>query len=205
MNDSKNIYFYLTAVLAFLIPVPGRFVFAFYLLILFDFQILFLTLIFHGIDKLKLGGLKEPILIFSLIFLSVLYKQLLYIFCPIAAITLGFCIYLPSLSTFTISFFFGRRDRTFSTHLAENMKACGVNSLICAVLYIFRDLIGYGTLTLPAFKKIVYLTLPFSADKVYAGAFFATIPGGLVLCSVILALYIFVTKKFDIIAHTGKY
>ncbi|MBQ3670633.1 MAG: hypothetical protein II921_04045 [Treponema sp.] len=203
MNDNKKIYFYITSILAFFIPIPGRFVFAFYALILFNLQILLLTLIFHGVDKLKIGGLKEPVLIFSIIFLTILYKQFLYIVCPVVAITLGFCIYLPSISTFTIMFFFGKRVNSLTKHLINNMGTCAYNSLTCLVLFLLRDALGYGTLTLPGWKRIIYVHLPFLSGTSHAGAFLATIPGALVLFSVLLAGYIFVKQRFDIIARKG--
>lgn len=203
MNDSKKIYFYITAILALFIPLPGRFVFAFYILLLFDLQIFLLTLVFHGANKLKIGGLKEPVLIFSIIFLTILYKQFLYIVCPVVAITLGFCIYLPSISTYTITFFFGKKVNSLSKHLFNNMRACGYNTLTCLVLFMMRDLIGYGTLTLPGWKRIIYLKFPFALENTHAGAFFSTIPGALLFLSVCLAIYIFFKKKIHIIAQKG--
>ena len=81
------------------------------------------------------------------------------------------------------------------------MIECAYNTFFCLLIFFFRDLVGFGTLTLPGWRRIIYLHLPFSGESAYAGAFFATIPGGLTLFSIILAVYIYVSRKFDIISR----
>ena len=203
MDGNKTLYFCITTALSLFVPAPGRFVFAFYLLLLFNLQIFLLTLLFHGVDRLRIGALKEPVAIFSVVFLTVLYKQLLYAVCPLAALTLGFCAYLPSISVYTLTFFFGRREGGLAARLSGNMRACAVVSAVCAVLFLLRDLLGYGTLTLPGWRRIVYLRLPFAPGRAHAGAFLSTIPGALVFLSVLLAAFLFCRRKLDAVARAG--
>ncbi|MBQ7159304.1 MAG: hypothetical protein IJS09_07790 [Treponema sp.] len=203
MKD-KNIYFYGAAALALIVPVPGRFAFGVLLALLFVIQIVTGVLMCHLVAILKLDDLKNVLVSVALIAVTVFYKQLLILFCPIAAFTLGFLIFLPALSAVIIEFSFKENDMPLIEDLREKVMRILVFISCMLGIYLFRDIVGFGTLTLPAFNKIATIHL-FSAkpDTTYASSFLATISGAFVIVAVILAGYIIVKKQFDRIERQG--
>ena len=201
MKDSNKIYFYIAASLAFLIPVPGRFVYGLLLMILFNIQMATITLLFHAIHHMQLAEMRNAILALTIVGLSIFYKQILIIICPIAALTLGYCIFLPTLVAVVIDFFFLDYKKGLKKHLASNMIKSAFMTIFLLLFVFFRDVVGYGTITLPGWKQIIVLHLPYNLESASASVFLATIPGSLVLISALLALYIFVLKKFKILSN----
>ena len=204
MKD-RDIYYYGAATLALVVPVPGRLAFGILLVLLFNIQVVTGVMFCHLVSLLKLSDLKNVLVAAVLIAVTVFYKQLLILFCPVAAFTLGFLIFLPALSSIVIEFSF--KDN--SEVMVEDLKKKSIRNLIFSILmlvvYFFRDIVGFGTLTLPAVNKIVTIHL-FSGQPgtTYASSFVATIPGAFVLVSLILAGYIFVKKQFDRIERLGE-
>ena len=106
MLNKNKIYFYVASNLAMLIPLPGRFAFAVFVAIQFNLQMILLTLLSDAVKRLKLESLKTSILLLETVAFTILFKLLLVIYCPIAALTLGFCIYLPALTPIMMMFIF---------------------------------------------------------------------------------------------------
>ena len=204
MTDNKRIYFYIAANLSFLIPIPGRFAYALIMLIIFNVQMATITLLFHAIHRLQLASMRNSLLTLTIISLSIFYKQLLTIFCPIASLTLGYCIFLPTLASVIIDFFFLDYEHGVRGHLVTNMKRSAFMSVFALFFFLIRDLFGYGTLTLPAWKHILVFRLPYNPESAGASVFLATVPGSLCLIAGMLAVYIFVMKKIRIMAHSPK-
>lgn len=199
MKNSKLVYYFIASSLAILVPVPGRLAYGIIVLVLFNMQMLFTSFIFHAVEHLKLQFLRNSIITFSLIAITIFYRQILIIYCPIAAFTLGFCIYLPALTSVVIEFFFTEYQKGVKKHSLFTMKKSLSISAFCIVYFLFRDIAGFGTVTLPAWKKIVVFHLPFNLETTDASIFLATIPGSLVLISVILCVYIIFNKKMQMV------
>ncbi len=199
MKDSKLAYYYIASSLAILVPVPGRLAYGIFVLFLFNIQMFSVSFVFHAVEHMNLQALKNSIIAFALIAITVFYKQLLVIFCPPAALTLGFCIYLPALTSAVIEFFFTEYQKGIKAHVFSTMKKSLAMSAFCLVCFLLRDVVGFGTVTLPSWKKIAVFHLPFATQSVGASVFAATIPGSLVLISVLLSLFIFFNKKMKFI------
>ncbi|WP_296322430.1 hypothetical protein [Treponema sp. UBA3813] len=202
MIDNKKIYLYIATNLALLIPVPGRFAYALILLVIFNIQTACMTLIFHGIYHVNLANMRNAILSLAVIAITIFCKQLLVIFCPVAALTLGYCIFLPALASVIIEFFFLNYDYGLKNHLRSNMKKSYFITLFALVFFLIRDIFGYGTLTFPGWKHLIVIHFPYNTNSAYASSFIATIPGSLVLISALLALYIFLLRKLRIFANS---
>lgn len=203
MANNKKIYFYIASSLAMLIPVPGRFVYAIFMLLIFNVQMLSLTLLFHAINHLKLEYLKNSILVVEIVAITILFKQILSIICPVVALTLGFCIYLPTLTSVVLEFFFLDYSKGVKKHTLLNMRKSLLMSLFSLAYFFMRDIFGYGTITLPAWKRIIYIYLPFKAESTSASIFFATIPGSLAIIAVVLALYLKFKHKMLILDNSS--
>lgn len=199
MKDNRLTYYYIASSLAILVPVPGRFAYGLIVLFLFNIQMLFVSLLFHAVEHLSLQVLRNSIFAFVLIASTVLYRQILIIFCPVAALTLGFCIYLPALTSAVIEFFFTEYKKGVKAHVFLTMKKSLAMSAFCLVCFLFRDIVGFGTITFPAWKKILVFHLPYNLNSTGSSVFLATIPGCLVLLSVLLNIYIIFCKKMKTI------
>lgn len=199
MKDSRLTYYYIASSLAILVPVPGRFAYGIILLVLFNIQMLLTSFVFHAVEHLNLQVLRNSIIAFALVAITVFFKQVLIIFCPVAALTLGFCIYLPALTSAVIEFFFAEYKKGVKKHAFLTLKKSLIMSAFCLLIFLLRDIVGFGTITFPLWKKIAVFHFPFNPDSVSASIFFATIPGSLVFISVILSFYIFFCKKMNMI------
>lgn len=203
MNDKKKIYLYIAANLAFLIPVPGRFAYALIMAVLFNLQMAAITMIFHAIHRTNLANLQNSVLSLMIISLGIVFKQLLIIVCPVAALTLGFCIYLPTLASVIIEFFFLDYEHGLKGHLIDKAKKTLALSAFMLLIFLIRDMLGYGTITFPGWKRLIVVHLFENSDIGGASVFLATIPGCLVLISALISFYIFVSKKLHILANAS--
>ncbi|MBQ0052580.1 MAG: hypothetical protein KBT11_11055 [Treponema sp.] len=204
MKNGKEIYYYIASSLAMLVPVPGRFAYGIFVIVLFNIQMVLISMLVHGIEKLNLSVLKNAIISLTLIAITILYKQILTLICPIAALTLGFCIYLPALTSAVIEFFFSDYEKGMKKHLAVTLKKSSKLSACVLVYYLLRDLIGYGTLTLPSWKTLFVLHLPYNPESTQASMFMATIPGSLVFIAILLTFYIIYRKKMEIYRNSKE-
>ena len=202
MSEQKKIYFYIAANLAMLIPVPGRLAYAIIILLIFNIQMIATTMLFHAIHRMNLANMRNSLLALTIIALGVLYKQLVIIFCPIVALTLSYCIFLPTLASVIIEFFFLSYEHGVKTHLMLSIKKSCLMSVFALIFFLVRDIVGYATITFPGWKNLVVIHLPYNPESTGIGVFFATIPGSLCFMTLLLALYIFMAKKINIFINS---
>lgn len=204
MSNNNKTYFYIAANLAMFVPVPGRMAYGIILILLFNIQMLFVTLLLHALRHMNLTNLRNTLVAIEIIAFTILYKQLLIIFCPVIALTLGFAIYLPTLSSIAFEFFFLKEFDRLKVHFVEILKMCGIITLNTIVYFLLRDLIGFGTLTLPAWKRMIVFNLPYNLETTSAGVFFATVPGSLCLLSILLVFLAYIRTRFSILKTLPK-
>lgn len=202
MKD-RHIYFYVAAALTVVVPVPGRLAFGLLMLVLFNVQIMTGVLIGHLTARLRLDDLKNVIVSVDLVAVTILFKQLVIFVCPVAALTLGFSFYLPALASAVIEFSYKNAVPSLAADIKEQAVRNAVFSAVAFGIYVVRDIVGFGTITFPAWRSICVVHLPRVAQTTAAGAFVATIPGAFVLVAVLLALYLFVTGQFAAIRRAG--
>lgn len=200
MTERSRVYFFIAAALSLLVPVPGRLAHVIVLLVLLNAQMVLVTLSFHGINALGLRSMRNVLLVLVLITTTILYKQLLVAVSPMFAMTLGFCLYLPALSTVAIDFFFEKREERLLVHLRDSMAKGLQISAGALVYFLFREAVGYGTISFPAFPGMAVVRLPFTIP---GGVFFATIPGNLALIAVLLAALVYARRKLGIAANAA--
>lgn len=204
MNDTKaqrsSIYFHIAAMLSILVPVPGLFAYGVLVLVLFNIQMASVTLFYHLVNRMRIENFRNILVAFEIIFVTVLYKQLLIVICPVAALSLGFSLYLPALSAVAISFFFDRNDSRLGEHLAASMSRSVLVTAYSLVYFLIREIVGYATFSVPGNGGIIVFHLPFFGKPTGAGVFLATVPGALALVAVSLLLVIFVRQKLGIVA-----
>ena len=194
----NNLYVFVAASLALFVPAPGRFAFGIILILFLNITMLFGTLFRKLICVLKLDNLQSVLVAMMLVCISMAAKLVLSLYCPIYALTLGFLLYLPALSSFLIGYFFDPSREKISVELAENMSQCLRVSTIAIVLFLLRDMFGYGTITLPARESLLCFYLPARKFFMQAGDFIASIPGTLVLVGLLIVFQNHISRKFRI-------
>lgn len=202
---NKSTYIFISAYLALLIPTPGRFVYGLTLML----ELLLLTcvglLINALINKLKLEKIRTVIFMTTMVSFTVLYRQLFIIWQTELALTLGYLFYLPAVSLFTIGLLYKENDKS----MAQRAKYCFTNvSIFCLIgllLFLFRDIAGYGTFTFFGANHMIYEKVLFGGNDTGIFTFFASIPGALVLAGVFLFVWTIIKNKFLIVGKGETY
>ena len=198
----KAISIYMAATCAIVIVCPGRLVcgivIALELCILMLFGLLFRTLL----SKLRMENMMQSTMLVFVVFLTLLYKQILCLLMPELALQMSFIIFLPSISTFTTVFLLEEDVPSMSVIIKNDMVSAGLFACYVIVISLIRDVLGFGTLTLPYYGKQIELVL-FKSENISALTFLATIPGAIVLTALFLSGFIYVEKKFNIIRKAG--
>ena len=184
----KNLYFvFIAASFALLATAPGRLAYGLPLALELFLLSVSATAFNSLTRKFGLGDLQEILSLSFIIFMATLYKQILVLFSPVIALTLSFLVYIPAASAFLLAEVFSSPSPSVSDNARLSAKA-GAFSLL---FFLFRDVLGYGTISLPVAGGIKELLL-FNAYDTGFLSFFATIPGSLLILifcmSLLLAL-----------------
>ena len=196
--SKKDIYFFLAAIISVLIPVPAHF--AYILFILFNLNVI--VLVGTGakilIRKLSLGNLDKPLLLVFIVSLTIIMKQLIVFYSPIIALTLSFAVYITPFASFLIGDLISNDTEDARELFKSNEIAIGKFTLAALLISMLREILAYGTLSLPARNGIIILKTIFNKFGLYS-FFWGTIPGMFIIIGVILAVVMFVQRKFEIV------
>lgn len=197
----NNMFFYLTAYLALLIPAPGRFVYGFTLM-----TEVFLLSIIGGlsvllIEKIKFDQLKSTLFILILVAFSILFRQILIIINSQVALTLGFVVFFPPVSLFIINILFTLKTEKFLVQFRHRIVKMLIFTLGGMMIFLIRDILGYGTFTFFGKNHFIYEKVLFDSNKIGVFSLLASIPGVLVILGIIYFLFIQFSKKFEILKN----
>jgi len=199
---NRHIYIFIAASLAILVPTPGRFAYGLILVLLLNFMMAFGILFRKLIEILKLEEFQTVLISVFLIFLTIISKNIITFISPVMALVLSFAIFMPPVSAFMIGALYEKTKQPLLDDMYINMKETGYFSIIALLFYTFRDIAGYGTFTLPCHNGIKEFVL-FEGSKLDSlGAFWASIPGALVLVSLLYILFNLLLKKMEIANNT---
>lgn len=202
---NKSIFIYIAAYLAIIIPTPGRFVYG--VTLMFELVLLMLlgTLISNLIEKTIIKELKTVIMLFSLISITTIYRQIFVLIQPEVILTLGYLIYIVPSSLFLIGYLFNNENKEFIDVLKINMIQVTKFALCGLLFFLLRDIAGYGTFTFFGAKHQIFEKVIFSTDNIGVFSFIATIPGGLVLSSCIIFLHLMIRSKINILQKADRF
>lgn len=195
----KSTYFYFAAALAILIPVPGRFAFGVIMLLLFNFLILCGVLFHHALLYLNLKEMRNILLAIEQVALVIFFKQLLILYCPVIALNLGFLMYLSAFSSGIILYVYRETPPRLALDLQCNLGKSAIFSAFAAAFFLIRDIVGYGTITFPLWRKIGCLALPTTEGLAATGSLVATIPGAFMLLGLVFLAFLLTHRKFTAI------
>lgn len=198
----RAISIYMAATCAIVIVCPGRLVcgvvIALELCILMLFGLLFRALL----SKFNLENMMQSSMLVFIVFLTILYKQLLILLMPELALQLSFVLYLPSISTFTTVFLMEKEIPSIKELLKKDLVSAGMFAFYVMAVSFVRDIFGYGTISLPAYGRQFELVL-FNPERISSLSFLATIPGALILTALFLSGFLFMENKFNILKKAG--
>ena len=201
----KNTFFkYLPLHLALLIPIPGRFVFGFTIVIENLLLTLVGTLINSLINKLKLRTLRTVILLITLFSTTIFFRQILVVTYTEIALTLGFFIFLPPVSLFLIQILYSDLKASLPIRLKENLIQSSFFSFNALLVFLFRDIAGYGTFTFFSKNHMFFEKVLFKSDSVGIFSFFATLPGAMILTDGILFCDLYIHEKIKIVKRVER-
>ncbi len=184
------------------IAAPGRF----YVGLLLSLEILFLmivvTLFRFFIGFIKLKNLEAISLCTFIVSCAMFFKEFLAFLMPAMALQLSFVIFLPAVSTFPLCFLLDDKERSVKETLRLNIVPIAISSGYVICISFLRDILGYGTITFPSFGKVIEIVI-FKGERITLLSFIATIPGALLLSSVLLMVYLLFEKKIDILKKVG--
>lgn len=200
---NKYLYYIFTSIsFALLIAAPGRF--AFGLVLCFELFFLIITgfLFSFILKRFQLNEMNSIITVIGLVFSTVLYKQIIMLLFPIIALQLSFVFYLPAVTSYMIGIVYKNVNSSTKISLVENLKITMFFTVLALIFYLLRDVIGYGTITIPSAYGISEYAV-FPPDFFSCGILFTSIPGSLVLVSVAILVFVFIQNKFNIIERAG--
>lgn len=199
----SNIFMFIAICLAVFMPFPSRFGYGIIAVLSMNFYMLIVCLVGKLIEKIKLSSLRPVCVLFTLVCTAVFFRQLVIFYSPITALTLGFLLYLPIMAVLMICDCLENDILPLKDSLKGNLLVTGKISLFILLFFLIRDIAGYGTITLPIPSGLLKIYLP-QILSFSPSVFFATIPGGLVLAGLFLALMTLVQRKCNIISRSSE-
>lgn len=197
---NKQIYNIFTVIsFALLIASPGRFAFGLIICAELFFLAICGLIISALLEKLNLNQFKSILTIITLIFSTILYKQIIMWLFPLIALQLSFVFYLPAISSYMIGMIYKNDSKI---KFSENIKIISFFSIFALVFYLIRDILGFGSFTFPTLNGIFELIL-FNSKTLSWSVFFASMPGALFLVSVSILIFVCIQKRFNIIERIG--
>ena len=198
MNRNKP-FVYSMAFLSLTVPAPGRFVFGIVLVLELILIEIFGVLSNALATKLKFGDIRTYFVMFIMISLTILYRQLIAITYPEIVLSLGFILYFPIASAYILYNMFSDIDKPMGQRLKSNLIKTLKFSIAVLFFFLFRDIAGFGTFTFFGKGHRIFEKVIFNPDKIGLFTFFASIPGALILMGVMI--YLFILFKNRVIYH----
>lgn len=200
----KKSFMYIASFLTLTIPTTGRFVYGFTLILELLLLEVLGILLNSLVSKLKLNEIRTFFVMFFMISITILFRQILVLTYTEVALTLGFLLYFPTVSVFLTHTIFTDFEEPLPVRLKKNLLRTLFFSVLIFVFFLFRDIAGYGTITFFGKNHQIYEKILLNPDKVGIFTFFASIPGALVLTGILIYFFLFIHNKMRIISSRGE-
>ncbi len=201
--NRNTVFMYIAVSLVMLVPVPGRLYYGVPVIIVLNLLMVLTTLFSKFMDYMKLYSLKPICILLMLVGITIFARQLLILYSPMTALTMGFILYMPAIAVLMLGRFFDNRGMHLKMALTGNMKESGFFSIYAFVFFLLRDIVGYGTISFPIPSGIFKLELP-TLSYFSPFTFWASIPGALVLSGLLLAALSFIRKYCGILERSAE-
>lgn len=194
--NKKNLLLYISAFLSIVIPTPARVAYGILMLLTLNVVMLFGTTAKFLIRKLDIEEFEPVCLLTFLYAVTIFCKQMMIFFSPVAAMTLSFAIYLIPVSSFILGYILTDKEMNPKILYKKNMAASGIFTGNALVFYLVREILSYGSISLPVKKGIHVINL-FSGSGNDFLYFFATIPGSFVILAIFTAAFSFIRRHVE--------
>lgn len=196
----NELYVYSALSLAVLIPLPGRFAYGI-IIVLMLYIFTTLGILFRKLSSMFFEyGLHSVLIAVMLISTSVLLRQILIMVSPFMAFVMGVNVYVPALTAFILGNLYRKTGLNLKDSLKLGLLKCNAFSIFALVFFFIRDVFGYSTITFPCKNGLLEIFV-FSRNSIsFLGSFLASLPGGIVLLAILLALIASTMKKLEILA-----
>ncbi len=198
MKTYHHVFLFIGSLLSLLVPSPARFGYILVLVVTADILLILGTAMQIASEKLLMQELKDILMLFFLVFGTVLAKQVLIFYSPIIAMTLSFVLYLVPVSSLLVSRTVAVTVSDWRELCISNLRIMGVFTGTLLLFAFFRELLSFGSISLPARFGlwIISLSLP---GFITPTEFWGTIPGAFILLALVLAFMSLVQRRFNII------
>ncbi|MDO4506802.1 MAG: hypothetical protein Q4B64_07615 [Spirochaetales bacterium] len=195
----NELYVYSALSLAALIPLPGRFAYGIIvILMLYFFTVL--GILFRKLSSMFFEyGLHSVLIAVMLISTSILVRQILILISPFMAFVMGVNIYVPALTAFILGNLYRKTGLSLRDSLSLGLIKCNSFSVFAVVFFLIRDILGYGTITLPCSKGLFEILVVKNNPISFLGTFWCSLPGGITLLAVLLAIIAETMKRLEIL------
>lgn len=201
--NRNTVFMYIAVSLVMLVPVPGRLYYGIPVIMVLNLLMVLTTLFSKFMDFFKFYALKPICILLMLVGITIFARQLLILYSPMTALTMGFIIYMPAIAVLMLGRFFDNRGMQLKMALVGNMRESGFFSIYAFVFFLLRDIVGYGTISFPIPSGIFKLELP-TLSYFSPFTFWASIPGALVLSGLLLAALSFIRKYSGILERSAQ-
>lgn len=180
------------------VPAPARFACAFVLVLELCLLVAAGTALKHLEVWSFLADYKTLLILTAVVAIVTLYSVIIGVWSPETQLQLGFMFYLQAASSFVISTIFGEdeAEKEVETDRWRSFKKTASFSVVILVLFAFREIAGFGTITYPTFGGVKEKVILKSAVR--GMTLFATIPGALLCTALMLGGIALVERWQDI-------
>ena len=196
-KNKLKTYLYNFASIIVLVPCAGRISVAIILYLGIIFVSVFGTLLDFVFKKFASNYSKSIWQLVVLVLLSAIYQQIVMLYSPLMEIYTGFSIYLIAISAFILNSINSESQDSLVSSLKSNSISVLLFCVFTLVLFVIRDYVGYGTLTVPFCTSLVELELPRPA-MMSTTFFWGSIPFTIILLALMLALVNFIIRIWTI-------
>lgn len=202
-TERNRLYVYIAVLMTLVVPAPGRFVYGLLLAAELNLLVLAGTLMNALVNRLGFQRLRSSVLFILTTSLAIIFRQILAVTCTEAALVLGFVIYLPAFSVLLIDFLMTDVDAPLPASLRGNCIPVLRISMAVLVIFLFRDLAGFGTFTFFGKDHCIQEFVLVRTETAGISALWATVPGAFILSAVLLLVYTAASGKFSIAGRAG--
>lgn len=199
----KVAFLYVGACLSMFVPAPPRFAYGIVLVLIANMVLLITIPIKVAIDYFKIYRYRTVLLLLVAVTLTIFCYQILTLFSPIMALSVGFVVYLIPLSSYTMGFIFLEKTNSISEAYKKSLKSNGILSVFGLVFFLLREFLAFGSISFPGMNGIIVFNLPFDFLVTF-GFFWKSIPGALILLAGFLVILSLVYRRTEITRRFEK-
>ena len=193
----KASFFFTASCLILLVPVPPRFAFGIVFILCAAVIVLAAVMLKALIEYIEVKKYKNLLFMPGILAVTLFLYALVGLWSPVTAFTFGFIMYILPVSLFMNTTVFTDEQCPLKQMLIRQLKECGILSILGLFFFAARELLAYGTLSLPVRSGLQVFGI-LKGLGFFPVFFWATIPGALVLLAFLLVALAAVYRRYGI-------